>query len=427
MRLTKFISLGLLACIMVGNGLVSSHAQSKERLISATFYGGPLQATWEYDSLQAYQSDHPDLEIIRQPTALYQAPVPLRSLERHMSAETPPDVVSGFIGGSLLREYIKAGKIADISDLWQANGWLDHYPQSVIDFVSYEGKQYFLPQGVQWHPVFYNTAVFEAHNLAIPTTWDELLTTCETLYAAGIAPFTFAATGWTPPATRWFTILDLRLNGAAFHDDLMAGRISYHDERVRDVFTTWQSAFEHHCFAEDAITVNYGEAVRRLTSGEAAMYYLGEWLYESLAEGDAEHLDFFRFPTLNPDIPNAEMVHYYGSYILTGATNPTRAREFLTWLGSTERQASIVTEVGRAVTTNQVDSALLPDYQQRGVQFIAESGPMSILFENDNLNASMATLGLNQMVAFVRSWQEPDRIDIILDILEAERVEAMGQ
>ena len=56
---------------------------------------------------------------------------------------------------------------------------------------------------------------------------------------AGLTPFAFANDGnW--PAMGTFDQLNFRLNGYQFHVDLMAGKESWTDERVKNVFTTWE-------------------------------------------------------------------------------------------------------------------------------------------------------------------------------------------
>ena len=65
------------------------------------------------------------------------------------------------------------------------------------------------------------------------------------MQAAGIVPFAFGNDGrW--PAMGTFDQLNFRLNGYQFHMDLMAGKESWTDERVKDVFTEWESLLPFH-------------------------------------------------------------------------------------------------------------------------------------------------------------------------------------
>ena len=62
---------------------------------------------------------------------------------------------------------------------------------------------------------------------------------------AGIVPFAFANDGqW--PAMGTFDQLNFRLNGYQFHVDLMAGNESWNDDRVKNVFTVWETLLPFH-------------------------------------------------------------------------------------------------------------------------------------------------------------------------------------
>jgi multiple sugar transport system substrate-binding protein len=76
-------------------------------------------------------------------------------------------------------------------------------------------------------------------------TMDELMGLVEARQGAGIVPFAFGNDGrW--PAMGTFDQLNFRLNGYQFHMDLMAGRESWTDERVRNVFTAWETLLPFH-------------------------------------------------------------------------------------------------------------------------------------------------------------------------------------
>ena len=87
--------------------------------------------------------------------------------------------------------------------------------------------------------MFYRKDLFEKAGITgEPKTWDEFLDACKKLKAAGIAPIAVAGRdAWT--LAGWFDYLDLRINGNAFHEQLMAGDIAVHrsarEEGLHDV------------------------------------------------------------------------------------------------------------------------------------------------------------------------------------------------
>lgn len=379
-------------------------------------YGSARAYTWEADNGTRYLEMHPDLLLNRTATDLYGSPVP-RDFYRYLNAEDQADVYTSFIVGSL-RDYVAEGAIADISELWDEMGWHDTFPRSLREMVTRDGKQYFVPMAMQWNPIWYRTDIFQEVGIEPPQTWEEFLAVCDTLSQAGYIPVTVATSGWTPPIARWFTILNLRLNGPQYHEALMSGEESYDDPRVRAVFEHWAQLIEHNCFPNAPTT--YPAAATQIFEGEAAMYNLGEWLSESYDEGLPETFDFFSFPVINPGVPRGEIVHVYGSYMPVDAEHPIEARRFLAYLGGVESQTSNVETLGRVASNLEVDSSLYNDVYQRGLQFVQEADHITQLFEF-NTHPAMAADGLR---LFVRFMGNPEEIDEVIEELEAARIQA---
>ncbi|MEJ2749605.1 MAG: ABC transporter substrate-binding protein [Anaerolineae bacterium] len=348
---------------------ISPTATPEERKMTYLIaYGGADHFAWDQANLDRYLAENPDLDVRYVNANYYSTPVPV-AFYIFFDSNRPPDVISSGIVGTM-REAVADGRIADISHLWEANGWDDVFPATFKKLVTFDDKQYFVPQSFQWNPVWYRTDIFTEVGLEIPQTWEDLLAACDTLSAAGYVPIATANHGWTAPEARWFSIIDLRLNGFTFHENLMAGREHYDDPRVHAVFEHWAEMFNHNCF--DPGTTNYKQAADQLFEGQAAMYNLGEWLSESYDEGFTDTVDFFRFPLINADLDPAdagEIVHLYGAYMLTTAQQPAEAEKFLTYLGSQESQQSNMEAVGRVVSRLDVDSGSL------GPQFMPKRFP----------------------------------------------------
>jgi multiple sugar transport system substrate-binding protein/raffinose/stachyose/melibiose transport system substrate-binding protein len=369
--------------------------------------------------VERYQAMHPDLEVDYTSTNLYGSPVP-NAFYLFLDGDSPPDVFSGFVVGSL-HSYVEDGAIADLSDLWAEMGWDEAFPATVREAVTIDGRQYFVPMALQWNPIWYRTDIFEEAGLTPPQTWEEFLAACDTLREAQIVPVAVAMTGWEPPMARWFSILNLRLNGPQFHEALMRGEESYEDPRVRDVFDHLTQLFEHGCFAEE--TTSYRQAATQIREGEAAMYNLGEWLSESYSDGLPETFDFFSFPVLDPDVPRGEIVHLYGAYMMADAQHPQEARRFLAYLGGVQSQTSNVEALGRVASNLQVDPSLYNDVYRRGLQFVAEADHITQLFE---FNAHPDVAG-PAMRVFSTYWRNPGEIEEAMAGLEEARQQVHGE
>ena len=242
------------------------------------------------------------------------------------------------------------------------------------------------------------------------------------MHEAGYIPITVSLLNWNPPLARWFTILNLRLNGAEFHEALMRGEESYEDTRVRAVFEHWAEMLAHNCFPENQL-IGYGAAANQIYDGEAAMYNLGEWLSESYSDGLPDTFDFFNFPILTPDLPQAEIVHIYGAFMLSNAQNPPAARDFLAFLGSANSQTTRKDALNQLVLNLDVDHSTYSPVYQKGLQFVSDAERMTQLFEF-NTHPDIARTGLTE---FARFYTNPATIDLVMANLEAAWLEQYGE
>ncbi|MGD8748723.1 MAG: extracellular solute-binding protein [Balneolaceae bacterium] len=393
---------------------------SKDAFNYISFYGGIPAGKWDMENVAGFNRKHPDLPVSYTGNNLYFRPIP-GNTEETFNSSNPTDIATGFIGG-YLTDFIRQGDITDISDLWNSNNWDEVFPKAFTRLSGYNGKQYFVPMAYQWNPVWYRKDIFDKHGLNPPKSWKELLSLCDRLNELGYAPFSISVQNWPPPVARWFSILDLRLNGPDFHQQVSQGEVSFKNERIRNVFEHWQTLFRHHAFPDSSYTYNYTNGIQAFTSGKAVMYNLGEWLFESLNEEQAKELDFFVFPPMKPGIPSAEIVHVYGAYMTNRSTHPAGARAMLAYLGSRSSQQSNVTANHRIVANSRVDSSLYTPVQRRIIKQMNHTDQLVPLFEFSTKPA----FGRKALRIFQEFWKDPEDIDGTLVKLEKARREVFG-
>ncbi|NIR51591.1 extracellular solute-binding protein [candidate division KSB1 bacterium] len=391
--------------------------KTAETLNYVAYYGGVPASKWDMKNLVEFQKQHPEVKMSYDGNNLYSRPVP-HSVPAKLAPDFKADVISSFVGG-VYREFVEKDRIADISNLWKEEGWDDQFPESFKRMVTYKGKQYFVPQAFQFNPIFYRKDIFKKHGWQPPKSWDDLLQLCDEINAAGYSPFTVSAQGWPPPVARWFTILNLRLNGPEFHEQVMRGKVAFTDPKIKNVFQYWAQLFEHNAFSDSSGWNNYQKGIQEITSGKAVMYNLGEWLYESLNDEQKELFDFFAVPEINPDVKQAEIVHTYGAFIVSNSRHPRQARALLRFLGSKESQRSNVKELSRINANVMVDQKHYTDVQRRLFEHVKNTEILVPLFEF-NTEAKLAEAGIKTFVAF---WRHPENVDQILEDWEAKRLE----
>ena len=123
---------------------------------------------------------------------------------------------------------------------WNKNGWDEQYA-STKEASSYNGKQYAAPTVLLLvGHVLSQGSVPEGGHRGRTEDVGRIARRLQEAEGSGIAPIAVAGRdAWT--LAGWFDYLDLRINGNAFHQKLMAGEVPYTDPRVKKVYTTWKN------------------------------------------------------------------------------------------------------------------------------------------------------------------------------------------
>ena len=155
-----------------------------------------------------------------------------------------PDDVFAWFAGYRMQFFAAQGLSMQIDDLWQKVG--SNYSDAMkAASTGADGHQYFVPiYNYPW-AVFYRKSVFSEKGYKIPKTLDDLNGLASQMQKDSVVPFAFAdKQGW--PAMGTFDIMNMRTNGYDFHISLMAGKESWTDPKVKQVFTTWKDMLPFH-------------------------------------------------------------------------------------------------------------------------------------------------------------------------------------
>ncbi|MBV7337958.1 extracellular solute-binding protein [Chloroflexi bacterium TSY] len=290
------------------------------------------EARWEDALLERFHEEHPHIQIQPDRIGRYYWP---RDFMQH---EQPPDLMPLTLG-FWLWEPAQEQLAADLSEVWAQSELLQSYSMSLRNVTALNGKQYLLPMSYSWNAIYYNQALFAQLGLEPPQTWDQLLQTADILLAHNITPFSLSGDVWN--LSLWFDYLSLRLNGPEFHQTLLRGEISYQDDRVRNVFVTWQTMFDTGYFGDMAPSLSATESFEAIVDGgrttsrtqrEAAMVLGNSDMVEQLSEDLQEQLAFFPFPTIEQSVSSGEVISVWGYTAPARASHLAETMSFLSYL-----------------------------------------------------------------------------------------------
>ena len=378
--------------------------------VNIAFKGANQRAFWD-TAIAEFEKANPDVTV---KAAYIEEEAYKVQLPGWLISEAP-DIVK-WHEGERMRYYAKRGLLDDMSGDWQKNGW-NTTLASLKEPSSYEGKQYGLPTDYFSWGVFYRKDLFDKVGIkGEPKTWDEFLDDCRKLKAAGIAPIVVGGRdAW--PLAAWFDYIDLRLNGYAFHMQLMDGKIAYTDARVRKVYETWKMLIDNKYFVDNPLSYTLDSSQPLLIQGQAAMMLMGSFIAGGLPDAIKPKVGYFQFPVMDPKITVAEDGSADCLNIPSKAKNKVDARRFLAFMSMPAMDTRWAKAFGSLPANNQATVADDP-FTKTGFAILSNTRGGIAQFYDRDMTKEMADEGMKGMQRFV---SDPSTLDQVLAHLEETR------
>jgi len=389
----------------------------KADFVYYTYHGGGMAGWWDTENIVSFKLANNIPDIQYRNFDIYSTPVP-KTIDQLFNDTDKPDV-SGIFNGWVYGEQVDSEEIVALDSLWENESWDRIFPESIKRAITHNGKKYLVPQAFQFNPIYYRKSVFDSLGISPPTSWNDLLTICDKIHQTGLIPFTISAKGWPPPVARWFTILNLRINGFEFHKALINGEEAWTDKRVKSVFEHWKQLFDHHAFAKGSENNSWTKGSQEFYSGKAVMYNIGEWIFENPDKDKIiNDVDFFTIPIIDEAVESAEIFHLYGTLLLNKGEKKTQPNEFLKFVANKESQRHNHNMLKTRTPCNIELYDELSGLQKKQYDYIKNVEHLVPLFEF-NSHPEFIEFALEKFLEF---WKDQTHIDKILSELEQKKV-----
>jgi raffinose/stachyose/melibiose transport system substrate-binding protein len=236
------------------------------------------------------------------------------------------------------QQLIDAGLLADITD----QAFVNNYDKvAIVDATSYQGKVYGLPLGrVVYSGVYYNKDLLAANNIALPTTWSELVAACETLKAANIPCMTAGGKDGWPVFVGAYGLAGANFpDQAALAAGLWTGTVKWTDPVMAGLFEKYQ-VYNRDLMEQGASGIAGDAAPGRFASGAVAMFTGGSW-YAAAIEGAEPAFEWSYVPFPGSDTV-ADNQYMFGKYdmVFSVAGNAPNKDAALAWLADFSEPAN---------------------------------------------------------------------------------------
>ncbi len=231
----------------------------------------------------------------------------LFTLKTDFATGNDPDVF-GLWPGSDVDLLVEQERVADLTDLLADNPeWMNQFHDNTWSYVTYDDKIYGLPFEMIYEGLFVNKDLFEAYQVKVPETYEELLTAVKIFQEHNIIPIAY---NQTPEGSFLYQNLVMKIGGK---DDI-ENPFDEHG-RLKKCFLTgmdmMKDLYELGAFPEDALYIDDKTRNDLFINKEAAMIVQGTWFIgQEGVSPDDESVDIVPFPQVSGGKAGASDIIY---------------------------------------------------------------------------------------------------------------------
>jgi glucose/mannose transport system substrate-binding protein len=278
-RFTSLVMASAVALTIVANFVVPSQAKPVNSDPTGKL---EIYSWWSGDEAPAlkalvdtFQKQYPSVQVVNA-TVTGGAGVAAKAvLKTRMLGGDPPDTFQVHAGQELIGTWVTAGRMLPVTDLYKSEGWMDKFPEALIDLMTYKGDIWSVPVDIHRSNVFwYLPATIKKLNVTLPKTWGEFLTTCATLKKSDptITPLALGE-NWT--AVQLFENVLLAQLGPDDYNNVWSGKLKWTDDKVKAAWTTFGKVLD--CTNSDAASLSWQQASDLVINKKAVFNLMGDW------------------------------------------------------------------------------------------------------------------------------------------------------
>ncbi len=262
--------LAILMCVVIVCCGINAVAESNKTTVNLWYYWENLNHQASLDKIiQGYNGSQDKVEVV----ASY---IPFADFKKQLSigaaADTLPDIV--ILDNPDHAAYASMGIFADLTDRLANWDGLQYYFDGPMNSCKLDGRIYGIPFGSNDLCLFYNEDMLAAANVAVPTTWDELVAaakalTTDKVYGIAMSCLQNEEGTFNYLPFQWSTGVD-----------------SYHinSEGGIKALTLYQTLSEDGSLPKEAINWTQGDVMNQFISGNLAMMINGTWQVPTMRE-----------------------------------------------------------------------------------------------------------------------------------------------
>lgn len=354
--------------------------------------------------VKVFDEQNPDLKFVNGAVAGGAGSDAKNVLQSRLQNGEPPATFQAHAGAELT-DYINAGQIEDLTDLYEEKGWNEQFPEGLLERLTQDGGIYSVPSNIHRANVLWaNPAVLEKAGIEANKTYDSLdawIADLKKIKAKGIIPLSIA-TDWTQVHLLETVLLaDL---GAEAYNGLWDGTTDWGGSEVEAALADYNTLLS--LTNTDRQGLDWPDATQLVIDGQAAFNVMGDWAEAAFQEQKKTlGTDYTAVP-----VPGTEGVFDFLADSFTmpvDGPNPEGTEAWLDTIASDEGQVAFNKAKGSIPASTTADTADFGEYQQTAIKSWGEDEIVSSLAHGaatsvnwlTDVTSAVAKFGSNKDVA----------------------------
>ncbi len=354
--------------------------------------------------VKVFDEQNPDLKFVNGAVAGGAGSDAKNVLQSRLQNGEPPATFQAHAGAELT-DYINAGQIEDLTDLYEEKGWNEQFPEGLLDRLKQDGGIYSVPSNIhRANMLWANPAVLKKAGIEANKTYDSIdawIVDLKKIKAKGIIPLS-VATDWTQ-VNLLETVLLADL-GAEAYNGLWDGTTDWAGSEVKAALEDYSTLLS--LTNTDRQGLDWPDATQLVIDGDAAFNVMGDWAEAAFQE---QKKTFNKDYTAVP-VPGTDGVFDFLADSFTkpvDGPNPEGTEAWLDSIASDEGQVAFNKAKGSIPASTSADTSSFGEYQQTAVKSWGEDEIVSSLAHGaatsvnwlTDITSAVAKFGSNNDVA----------------------------
>lgn len=234
------ISLALGGCADFGAS-AGSDPNNPNQVEAITWWASGTEKTALYDLVAVFKQENPELHFIDASVRGGGGAKARQAIAARLEAGNPPDTFQTAAGAGLT-DYVAAGDLQDLTDLYADNGLPDVYRAALLELLSVDGRIYSVPSGIHRVNVLWanNNVLREAgvDPSVAPANIDAWLADLEKVRQSGVEYPLALANDWTQ--VQLFENVLIADLGAVLYQNLWKSTKNWEGDKLRKAIDHYQ-------------------------------------------------------------------------------------------------------------------------------------------------------------------------------------------